>query len=524
MYTTSMRYAIVAFLLALPPRPCSGQDSAGPQISQPAQAVGGRIEFQASALPEVPKANRPLDPSLGGVPRVQLPGDIGAAEGIDLGSVDAGALGEYAEAVIYDKSEVEPEYKAYKWLSLGARVKMFAGIARKRAAEWRDYEVQVAFKTAFDYDKGDAQPGAKVLKWEELARTYPQFKDVALQRVQEWERYSKELDAVEAARQMRAELRDDDWAKLGTLFAHSALSRPDKRRFAQTFVQAYGSSSRDNPYVAELAPYLPPGSVTVIPGEFFGPQRGKAGAGWVTIPGGSFMMGTDAPRVFVDAQPVHRVTVPTFQMARTLATFGQYKACVKDGACSPAHVSDGSCVVWDEATGLRFGELPEPFQGDDRPVVCVDWDQAQAFAKWAGGRLPTEAEWEYAARGGGQEQQYPWGDEKPSCKRAVMDSGRKGCGRASTWPICSKPKGNTKQGLCDMAGNAWQWVQDWHHGSYDGAPADGSAWEAPADTARSMRGGSWRFDGSMLGVADRNLGDPDSRRSDLSLRLARSSR
>jgi len=233
----------------------------------------------------------------------------------------------------------------------------------------------------------------------------------------------------------------------------------------------------------------------------------KAGVDWVTIPGGSFMMGADDVGSY--AQPRHQVKVKTFQMAKTLVTNKQYQGCVESGACTPP--------------GDYCGDrLP----GDDAPVVCVNWEQAQAFAKWAGGRLPTEAEWEYAALSGGKNQKYPWGDDEPNCELAVLDSG---CGRSSTWPVCAKPKGNTQQGLCDMAGDVWEWLQDWYHGSYQGAPRDGRAWESPRGSFRVVRGGSWYFDhASRLRVANRNYADPaNSYGSDgviLGFRLARSIR
>jgi formylglycine-generating enzyme required for sulfatase activity len=231
------------------------------------------------------------------------------------------------------------------------------------------------------------------------------------------------------------------------------------------------------------------------------------------------MMGADDGS---DAQPRHRVKVKTFQMAKTLTTFGQYNRCVEDGACTAAHVSDGTCWDWD-GSKWEQGKLPPSFQGDDQPVVCVDWDQAQAFAKWAGGRLPTEAEWEYAARSGGKDRKYPWGDKIPRCDLAVFSAGGDGCGRKSTWPVCSKPQGTTKQGLCDMAGNASQWVQDRYHDSYDGAPGDGSAWESPAGPLRVVRGSSWRGFAFLLRAAGRGHGPPADRYAGLGLRVARSS-
>ncbi|OQC41025.1 MAG: Serine/threonine-protein kinase pkn1 [Deltaproteobacteria bacterium ADurb.Bin058] len=246
-----------------------------------------------------------------------------------------------------------------------------------------------------------------------------------------------------------------------------------------------------------------------------------AGIEWVRIPGGSFNMGSNDGDI--DEKPVHRVTVPTFEMSKTAVTFKQYRACVSAGGCKPAHVNDGTCRVWNGSEWVD-GTLPSSFQGDDQPVVCVNWDQAQAFARWAGGRLPSEAEWEYAARSGGRDWKYPWGNENATCERAVMDDGSgDGCGRASTWPVCSKPSGNTTHGLCDMAGNVSEWVQDWFHG-YGGAPTDGSAWESPAHSYRVLRGGSWRGYAGYVRAADRGCHWPGARDREWGFRVARSVR
>ncbi|MBI5210412.1 MAG: SUMF1/EgtB/PvdO family nonheme iron enzyme [Elusimicrobia bacterium] len=227
---------------------------------------------------------------------------------------------------------------------------------------------------------------------------------------------------------------------------------------------------------------------------------GKAGIQWVRIPGGTFMMGTDE----FGKTPRHSVKVKSFQLAKTEVTNKQYKACVEAGACT----SQGSpCESYSSA--------------DDQPVVYVDWNQAKAFAAWVGGRLPSEAEWEYAARSAGKDWKYPWGDEQATCARAVMDDGGRGCGRNSTWPVCSKTAGNTEQGLCDMVGNVWEWTQDWYHHSYNGAPSDGSARESPTGSARVTRSGAGDFGTASLSAALRSGLPPGLRDCYHGLRPAR---
>ncbi|MBI5210105.1 MAG: SUMF1/EgtB/PvdO family nonheme iron enzyme [Elusimicrobia bacterium] len=354
-------------------------------------------------------------------------------------------------------------------------------------ADWRDLDVDALgrYDEAAEFDKGDASAAGKAAKWRELAAAAPKFAEKALGRARQWERFVEELAAQEQARVRRAEARDKDWLKLGKLLAmKTAVPEADKKRWALMFVQAYGKTSEENPYVEDVAKYLPPGTVKVTPGARAAAgaastassgQAGKAGIEWVTVPGGTFTMGSDD---WAASKPRHAVTVKTFQLAKTEATNKQYRACVEAGACTPKG-TESYCTA----------DSP----GDDQPVVCVNWEQARAFAAWVGGRLPTEAEWEYAARSAGKERKYPWGDEEASCGRAVMSEGGTGtgCGRHTAWPVCSKPVGNTEQGLCDMAGNVWEWTRDWRHDSYEGAPADGSAWESPAGSGRVVRGASW---------------------------------
>ncbi|MFI5363332.1 MAG: formylglycine-generating enzyme family protein [Elusimicrobiota bacterium] len=225
------------------------------------------------------------------------------------------------------------------------------------------------------------------------------------------------------------------------------------------------------------------------------------GIQWTRIPGGIYTRGI-VPEDGSD-WALHRVTVRSFELSRSLVTNKQYKSCVADGACTPAHAADGECLVHvaSREAGDSFSRvLPESFQGDDQPAVCVDWNQARIFSLWAGGRLPSESEWEYAAKSGGTKRRFPWGDEDASCERAVVSTREDGygCGKNSTWPVCSKPAGDTKQGLCDMAGNAWEWMEDSWLDSYDAAPTDGRPWE-DSGPQRVVRGGSWFSDGVSVG-------------------------
>ena len=205
------------------------------------------------------------------------------------------------------------------------------------------------------------------------------------------------------------------------------------------------------------------------------------GLEWISVPAGSFDQGnSSATEAMSDELPVRTVTLADFEILRTEVTVAQYAACVAADWCSEPDVGD-------RANWMVAGR-------DQHPINYVDWSQAVTFCDWVRARLPTESEWEYAARNQGSDT-YPWGEAPVDCDHAVIkEESASGCGGESSSPVCSKPSGNTDSGLCDMIGNVWEWTVDWYHDSYAGAPLDGSSWVEPRGESRVMRGGAFSYD------------------------------
>jgi formylglycine-generating enzyme required for sulfatase activity len=193
---------------------------------------------------------------------------------------------------------------------------------------------------------------------------------------------------------------------------------------------------------------------------------------WTTICGGGYDMGDARGTGDPDEQPVHAVQIPTLDVMTAELTIGVWNACLADGACAETDrlAADPLCTR----------------VGDDSPLACIDWFQAGAVCAWADARLPTEAEWEFFARSRGLDREYPWGEDPPACDLLVLDL--TSCGISGAQPACSTPAGQTDDGLCDVAGNVFEWCEDWYQDSYIGASGGGAAWEVPSDF-RVMRGG-----------------------------------
>ena len=228
----------------------------------------------------------------------------------------------------------------------------------------------------------------------------------------------------------------------------------------------------------------------------------------VVLPAGRFRMGClsdDDDECDRDEKPVREVAIASFALSKHEVTFAQWDACVSGGGCG-GHRPD------DRGRGRAA-----------RPVVNVSWEDAQSYVSWLSRetgetyRLPTEAEWEYAARAG-TTTKYSWGNAI-----GVNRANCRGCGsqwdNSRTVPVGSFAA--NAWGLHDMHGNVWEWVQDCWNGNYAGAPMDGSAWLSGDCSERVVRGGSWLNFPGFLGAALRLWYTTGNRNVDVGFRVAR---
>ena len=234
------------------------------------------------------------------------------------------------------------------------------------------------------------------------------------------------------------------------------------------------------------------------------PAKTSCPEGLVLIPGGSMFMG--ARDLKEDAMPPHEVTLSSFCLDRTEVTTRAYGACVEKGECERA-LEQVSWTGIKPETQQRYSPFCNAGKADrgEHPVNCVAWPMADNYCKKRGQRLPTEAEWEYAARGSSQ-RKYPWGDEAPSGK--LLNACGKECalwgdkhadkhttmyddddGFSSTAPVGSFPAGAAAHGVMDLAGNVWEWTADLY-GPYTDAKQRDPRGPA-AGAKRVVRGGDY---------------------------------
>jgi formylglycine-generating enzyme required for sulfatase activity len=288
----------------------------------------------------------------------------------------------------------------------------------------------------------------------------------------------------------------------------------------------------------------PPAPATLQAGQVF--KDCDACPQMVVIPSGNFTMGSSAAEQALakaggmsDSQiswesPQHNVNVRSFAAGRYAVTKGEFAAFVRARNYQTEAERSGGCFVW---TGSKFEQQADKnwrnvgfAQGDDHPVVCVSWNDAQEYAKWVSQqsgksyRLLTEAEREYAARGGSQTA-FWWGDSI-NTGQANYNGNRSYNGsptgeyRQATVAVGSfRPN---PFGLYNVHGNVWEWVEDCFHENFNGAPTDGSAWTTNCtESKRVLRGGSWSGSPAGLRSANRIRNTPDLRVSYFGFRLAR---
>ncbi|MBW2525067.1 MAG: SUMF1/EgtB/PvdO family nonheme iron enzyme, partial [Deltaproteobacteria bacterium] len=217
----------------------------------------------------------------------------------------------------------------------------------------------------------------------------------------------------------------------------------------------------------------------------------------VDVPAGAFWMGSDGGAA--DERPAHSVELGAYSIDRHEVTNERYRDCVAAGACTEPK-RPGS--------HLRKHYYEDPAFAD-YPVIFVSWAQADAFCRRAGGRLPTEAEWEKAARGRAPSQiTYPWGDEAPDCSRANL--GGEGSCIGDTDRIGRRVAGASPYGALDMAGNVWEWVADWYSPDFYRASPPRDPRGPEQGKLRVMRGGCWLSGTDSLRVSCRKAELPDS--------------
>ena len=303
------------------------------------------------------------------------------------------------------------------------------------------------------------------------------------------------------------------------------------------------ASARTEPSAPVVTPTPAPTAATVVPPA----PPPTCPEGMALIPEGTFTMGSPDGQGDSDEHPAHPVHVSAFCIDRTEVTVAAYRACVADARCSPpgrtvnwTGVTRDDHAVWDVACNGRYSDR------EDHPINCVDWTQASAYcASVAGRRLPTEAEWEFAARGA-EGRRYPWGDEPPDATRlngyglecrnwqrararstglSITVSDQTAYAADDGWPTTA-PVGRfpaTLNGLRDMAGNVWEWTADWYGGYTSPTGSSVSDPTGPATgTSRVIRGGGWNYaDPLHFRAADRDWNAPADRDSDLGFRCAR---
>jgi formylglycine-generating enzyme required for sulfatase activity len=272
------------------------------------------------------------------------------------------------------------------------------------------------------------------------------------------------------------------------------------------------------PTKAPVAPTAAPPTITPMPTKApvaptAAPRAGDTrafapdNAPMVFVPAGDFTMGSsDADKdAASDEKPQHTVYLDAFWIDKYEVTNAQYKKCVDAGKCSRPSESKSY------TRSSYYGNA----SFDNYPVIYVSWNDAKTYCEWAGKRLPTEAEWEKAARGA-DGRIYPWGNtfdiSKVNAERKVGD----------TTEVGAYPAGASPYGALDMAGNVWEWVADWYSANYYASSPRNNPMGPSSGQYRVVRGGAWFNDGHDVRAAVRDRSTPTYAYDSVGFRCARS--
>jgi formylglycine-generating enzyme required for sulfatase activity len=231
-------------------------------------------------------------------------------------------------------------------------------------------------------------------------------------------------------------------------------------------------------------------------------QLDDRGVPMAYVPAGVFPMGND--RGSADEQPIHPVNLDAFYIDKFEVTNAFYEACVEAGACPPVKKKSSATRsnYYDSRRYIRF------------PVIFVDWNMAQTYCEWREARLPTEAEWEKAARGG-TNVIYPWGDT-PDCN--LVNYGN--C-LGDTSGVTIYDLGQSRYGIYNMAGNVWEWVSDWYADDYYRPARQDNPQGPDRGTEKVLRGGSWREDYQEMRSVNREAEKPAYSSNTIGFRCAK---
>jgi len=215
----------------------------------------------------------------------------------------------------------------------------------------------------------------------------------------------------------------------------------------------------------------------------------------VYVPAGEFLMGADDHDSIADAdeKPPHKVYLDSYWIDQTEVTNTQYALCEAAGECRrPLEISSSTHEIY--YGNSEFG---------DYPVIYVSWNDADDYCAWAGRQLPTEAQWEKAARGT-DERIYPWGNNLPNHTLANYETAKKDVSMKGSYP-----SGNSYYGVMDIAGNVWEWTADWYNKSYYDTPESLNNPTGPiGGDERVKRGGSWGSSAITIRTTYRDKSNP----------------